>query len=267
MPATIRTPILRLGDDYRDLFGRACMVAESGTPKNDRARPSPRLRRMQWVAVALCTAAIAINYIDRPPLAIGNLKIRAEFDISATTIGALQSAWSLAFAFAQLPVGLMVDRIGARKLLGWSLLLWSGAQAAGGFLLGLSNFLWSRIALGVFESPAFAASVRTVSNWFHPRDRGRPTGVYTLGGDLGRIIGAPLLTMLMLAFGWRMMFIVMGAIGLLGTLGWFVLYRDPDFRKLNAAETAYLTAGAPAKREPVSVANWAQLFRFRSMWG
>ena len=53
----------------------------------------------------MVTFAIAINYIDRSTLAIGNVKIREEFGISATAIGALQSAWSIAFAMAQIPWG------------------------------------------------------------------------------------------------------------------------------------------------------------------
>src|SRR6201991_193847 len=97
---------------------------------------SPRMRRMQWIAIGLATAAIALNYVDRSTLAIGNLKIREEFGINATAIGALQSAWSISFAVAQLPVGLMIDRIGSRRLLGWGLVLWSVAQAAGGLLTG-----------------------------------------------------------------------------------------------------------------------------------
>ncbi len=51
--------------------------------------PSKRLRRMQWIAIVLVTAAIALNYMDRSTLAIGNVKIREEFQISATAIGAL----------------------------------------------------------------------------------------------------------------------------------------------------------------------------------
>ena len=49
---------------------------------------SPRMRRMQWIAIGLATAAIALNYIDRSTLAIGNLTIRQEFGINATAIGA-----------------------------------------------------------------------------------------------------------------------------------------------------------------------------------
>lgn len=229
---------------------------------------SPGLRRAQWIAVVLCTVAIALNYIDRSTLAIGNVLIREDFGITATGIGALQSAWSIAFALAQLPVGLMVDRVGSRKLLGWALVLWSLAQAAGGILGGYMQFLWTRVALGVFESPAFPASVRTVANWFHPKDRGRPTGLYTIGGDLGRIIGTPLLTALMLAFGWRAMFVVMGAVGVVSAGAWVFLYRDPADIKLTDADRQYLAESRIGKpKAVVTVVEWRQLFRYRSMWG
>jgi MFS family permease len=235
---------------------------------NVKSTISPGLRRAQWIAVVLCTVAIALNYIDRSTLAIGNVMIRQDFAISATGIGALQSAWSIAFALAQLPVGLMVDRVGSRKLLGWALVLWSLAQAAGGILGGYMQFLWTRVALGVFESPAFPASVRTVANWFHPKDRGRPTGLYTIGGDLGRIVGTPLLTALMLAFGWRAMFVVMGGIGVLSAGAWVLFYRDPNDVKLTEADRAYLTDSRIGKpKTVVTVREWKRLFGFRSMWG
>ena len=77
--------------------------------------PSPKLRRMQWIAIILVTAAIALNYMDRSTLAIGNLKIREEFGINATAIGALGSAWALTYGIAQLPSGYLLDRIGPKE--------------------------------------------------------------------------------------------------------------------------------------------------------
>jgi MFS family permease len=221
---------------------------------------------MRWLAVALCTLAIALNYIDRSTLAVGNLKIRESFALTAAGIGALQSAWSLTYAFAQLPIGAMVDRIGTRRLVGWALVLWSLAQAAGGLFTGFIGLVISRIALGVFECPAFPGAVRCVSNWFHPRDRGRPTGVYTVGGDLGRLIGMPVMTALMLALGWRGMFVAIGVIGLAGAAGWFALYRDPDLSGLQQADHDYLRFNQTPKRGN-GLQDWTRLFGFRSMWG
>ncbi len=72
-------------------------------------QPSRLMRRLQWAAVVLCAAAIAINYLDRSTIAIAYPEIRKEFDISAAQFGALQSAWSLLYAIAQIPVGLIID--------------------------------------------------------------------------------------------------------------------------------------------------------------
>jgi MFS family permease len=188
---------------------------------------SRRMRRMQWIAIDLVTAAIASNYVDRSTLAVGNVKIRAEFGISATAIGALQSAWSITYAFAQVPIGFLLDRFGPGYLVGVALMLWSLAQAAGGFAGSYGQSLWARVALGLSECPAFPGAVRVTSDWFHVKDRGRPTGVYNSGGSIGPAIAPPLLTALMLAFGWRTMFVVMGVVGVLGSAVWFKLYRDP----------------------------------------
>src|SRR5580698_4602504 len=227
---------------------------------------SPRMRRMQWIAIGLVTAAIALNYLDRSTLAIGNVKIRQEFGISATAIGALQSAWSITYALCQVPIGFFLDRLGPRYLVGVALVLWSIAQAAGGFATSYVQLLWARVALGAAECPAFPAAVRVTSDWFHIKDRGRPTGLYNSGGSIGPFIAPPLLTGLMLAFGWRMMFITMGVVGVLGALVWFKLYRDPAKTELEPQDTEYLATNRAAEGK-VEMRKWGRLFRFRSMWG
>ena len=227
---------------------------------------SPRMRRMQWIAIGLVTAAIALNYLDRSTLAIGNVKIRQEFGISATAIGALQSAWSITYALCQVPIGYFLDRLGPRWLVGVALLLWSLAQAAGGFAVSYVQLLWARVALGAAECPAFPAAVRVTSDWFHVKDRGAPTGLYNSGGSIGPFIAPPLLTGLMLAFGWRTMFITMGLIGVLGAVVWFMLYRDPAKTELAPQDAAYLATNRAAEGK-VELRNWGKLFRFQSMWG
>ncbi len=227
---------------------------------------SKRMRRMQWIAIGLATAAIALNYVDRSTLAIGNVTIRQEFGLNATAIGALQSFWSLTYACFQIPVGFLLDRLGPRYLVGFALVAWSVAQAAGGLAGSYTQLLWARIALGATESPAFPGAVRVTSDWFHIKDRGKPTGVYNSGGSIGPAIAPPLLTALMLGFGWRTMFITMGIAGMLGALVWFKLYRDPAKTELEPQDEAYLAENRAAEA-PVELRNWGRLFRFRSMWG
>ena len=228
---------------------------------------STLLKRMQWTAVILCAAAIAINYLDRSTIAIANPQIRAEFHMSAAQFGALQSAWSLAYALAQIPVGLLIDRFGPGILLGISMILWSIAVAAGGLVANYTRLFIARAILGVSESPAYPTAVRVTSDWFHVRDRGVPTGVFNMGSNIGIAIGPPLLTVLMLLAGWRWMFIIMGIIGIGASVLWFWLYRDPRKAALGSADTAYIEANKSRRSgAPITARQWGRLFRFRTTW-
>src|SRR5580700_3159057 len=227
--------------------------------------PSPRLRRMQWIAIILVTAAIALNYMDRSTLAIGNLKIRDEFGISATAIGALGSAWALTYGLAQLPSGYLLDRVGPKLLVGLSMIVWSLFQAAGGLAGSYFQLMLSRIGLGATEAPCFPSATRSVSDWFDVKHRGTPSGVYTSGAYIGPTLAPPILTGLMLAFNWRVMFIVMGLAGIVGAAVWFLIYRDPRSQVLEPQDAEYLRANREAKSS-VTLREWTSLFRFRAMW-
>ncbi len=228
---------------------------------------SRRMQQLQWLAIGLCTAAIAVNYLDRATIAIANVKIREEFGLSATAMGALQSAWSICFAFAQIPTGFLVDRLGPHKLLGAALVLWSLAQTLGGLAVSYVQLLWARGVLGAFEAPAYPTSARVTANWFRTEHRGAPTGVFNTGASIGQAIAPPLLTALMLAFGWRQMFIVVGLIGVLFGVAWFIWYRDPERAKLPADGIAYLAPNASDRTSRVTGRQWLHLFRFRTTWG
>ncbi len=227
--------------------------------------PSRQLRRMQWVAIILVTAAIALNYMDRSTLAIGNLKIRQEFGLSATAIGGLGSAWALTYGLAQLPSGYLLDRIGPKVLVGAAMVAWSLCQAAGGLAGSYLQLMLSRIGLGATEAPCFPSATRSVSDWFDVKDRGTPSGVYTSGAYIGPTLAPPILTGLMLAFNWRVMFIVMGLSGVVAAGLWFAVYRDPRVQVLSPQDEAYLRPNREARSE-VSLRQWSSLFRFRAMW-
>jgi sugar phosphate permease len=227
--------------------------------------PSRQLRRMQWIAIILVTAAIALNYMDRSTLAIGNLKIRQEFGISATAIGALGSAWALTYGIAQLPSGYLLDRVGPKYLVGVAMVLWSLCQAAGGIASTYFLLMLSRIGLGATEAPCFPSATRSVSDWFAVKDRGTPSGVYTSGAYIGSTLAPPILTGLMLAFDWRVMFIVMGLAGVAAAGLWLWIYRDPRAQVLQPQDEEYLRANREAK-SAVSLRQWSSLFRFRAMW-
>ena len=108
---------------------------------------------------------------------------------------------------------------------------------------------------------------RVVSNWYHIRERGLPTGIFNSSSSLGPALAPPLLTALMAAFGWRRMFFIMGALGLIAAVVWYIFYRDPQHAGLSEADLQSLRADEPPSSGDVALAQWLRLFRHQTTWG
>jgi sugar phosphate permease len=231
------------------------------------ATPS-RIRRTQTLALVMLVVCGVVNYLDRATLAVANEYIRADLGLSLGQMGLLLSAFSWSYALCQLPVGALVDKVGPRWLLGIGLVVWSLAQAAGGFAATFGWFVIARIALGIGEAPQFPSAARVVSNWFPLRARGVPTGVYNSASPLGVALAPLVLPPLIAATSWHWAFYVTGALGIVAAIMWVTFYRDPVHERMSAEERAYLELGEVREAAPkTSFATWSALFRHRVTWG
>jgi sugar phosphate permease len=233
-----------------------------------RPRPTRRIARIQIVAVSILCVAGIINYIDRGSLAIANTTIRTDLGLSATRMGILLSAFSMSYAISQLPVGVLLDRFGERRVLGAGMFLWSLTQTATGLIRGFASFLVARIGLAAGESPFVVSAVKTVNDWFDVCDRATPMGIVNGATIMGQAIAPPILTVTMLTFGWRGMFMLIGVPGLMLSVIWYAFYRDRKDVSLNHAEESYFAAsGLPGHHSRTSFKQWLGLFRLRTVWG
>ena len=229
---------------------------------------SQKLKRIQIAALTLLVISGLVNYLDRSTLSIANHSITTEMGLTASQMGLLLSAFSLPYAFAQLPMGVLLDRFGARVMLGLGMFLWSIAQLAGGFVQTLHQFFVARLLLGIGEAPQFPAGAKVFSDWYALKERGRPTGIFVASSTIAPALAPPLLTALMLTFGWRGMFIVMGGLGIATAIGWYLVYRDRRDVPLEPAEIAHLEGSDSGHDERrMSAAEWRGLFRQRTTWG
>jgi MFS family permease len=220
--------------------------------------PPHGLRRHQTITLSLLFLAGVVNFLDRSSLSIANSTVRAEMHLSATEMGWLLSAFSLAYGLAQLPLIGLLDRAGTRSVLGGGLILWSVAQMLTGLVRGLPTFLLLRVFLGVGEAPFYPSGIRSVREWFTSATRGRATALMNSSQTLGLAVAPPALTWIMLRLGWRAMFIVLGASGLVVAVAWIALHRarrDTEFREVEPPSPA-----APK-------AAWMALIRQRTTWG
>jgi MFS family permease len=154
-------------------------------------------------------------------------------------------------------------------MLGLGLFVWSVAQVAGGFIQTLNHFLAARVVLGIAEAPLFPGGAKVVNEWFAVRERGGPTGIFISSATIAPMIAPPLLTVLMISFGWRTMFVIMGILGVLVALGWYMFYRNREGVALAKSEVDYLNDGANLQERPagLSFSEWGSLFKLRNTWG
>lgn len=224
---------------------------------------SPAARRRRTMAVVLLVVAGCVNYFDRSAVAIGNPAIRASLHLSYGQMGVLLSAFAWAYGLAQLPAGALIGRYGPRRVLGYGLVLWSLAQIGAGFVTGLGQFVVARLALGLGESPMYIGGTRVCADWFALRERALPISLFNASSALAPALAPPLLTLLMLAFGWRGMFLVAGLAGLVVALAWALLYRAPPEAEVTPEDIALIQAGDRLDTPPGGLL-W--LLRFRTTW-
>jgi MFS family permease len=208
-----------------------------------------------------------VNYFDRAALAVGNPEIREQLGLSYSEMGLLLSAFAWSYGLAQIPAGLLVDRFGPRRTLGFGMILWSFAQLAAGGVTSLNQFLGARIALGLGESPMYIGGTSVCAAWFPLKRRALPIAIFNSSSALAPALAPPLLTLLMLAYGWRVMFIIAGLAGLVVAVLWTLLYRSPNDADVPAADIAEIHRDDGAAIEHVGWSQVVWLLRFRTTWG
>ena len=205
---------------------------------------APRATRARLGILALISFATLLNYLDRAVMGVAAPSMVQELEISPEVMGLLFSAFSWTYAAAQIPGGMLLDRLGTRITYAGSLMLWSIATLLHGLVGNVAMLFGVRLALGVAEAPCFPCNSRILSTWFPQNERARANSVYAVGQYAGLAFFSPVLFFIVGAYGWRALFIIAGGIGIAFALAMHAAYRDPQHSKrANAAEIALIRAG------------------------
>jgi ACS family D-galactonate transporter-like MFS transporter len=212
----------------------------------------------RWVVLVLLATGTMINYLDRTVLGIAAPGLSKDFGMSPALMGVLLSAFSWAYAAGQIPGGILLDRFGNRLTYFFAVTFWSLFTLFHGFVTNLYGLLGLRLGLGVSEAPCFPTNNGVVTVWFPQRERARATAIYTVGEYLGLACFGPALFWIASHFGWRSMFVAVGAAGILFGVVWWRLYQDPS---TDAAQVPLVHAA------PFSWRQVRQILRIRQIWG
>jgi len=182
-------------------------------------------RDMQWYFVALVTAAIAISYFDRQTLPVAISAIQRTILLNDQQFSWLQFAFLIPYALLYAAGGRMLDIVGTRRGFILIMLWWSGACALHGLAMNFGFLLVARCLLGMGEGGAFPAATRVVAEWIPPHQRSTAMGIINAGTAVGSVLAPPLIGIILLTAGWRMVFFAAGAIGFAWVIWWSVVYR------------------------------------------
>jgi ACS family D-galactonate transporter-like MFS transporter len=197
----------------------------------------------RFFILALLTLGTLINYLDRTVISVAAPLMTQELGLTAVAMGVVFSSFSWTYAAAQIPGGILLDRIGVRLTYFLSVTIWSGFTLLQGLTTNLWTLIACRMGLGIAEAPAFPSNSRVLGTWFPQAERATATGVYSVGQYFGLAFMSPLLFWIAGTFGWRALLIIVGSIGILFGVVWYAFYRDPHESRANQAELDYIVAG------------------------
>ncbi|MDB5671392.1 MAG: transporter, family, D-galactonate transporter [Alphaproteobacteria bacterium] len=240
---------------------------DSIAPASDAAASAgARRTKVRLIILALISFATLLNYLDRAVMGVAAPAMTGELHLSPVTMGIIFSAFSWTYAFAQIPGGMLLDRLGTRLTYGLSLAFWSIFTLLHGLVANVSTLIALRLGLGAAEAPCYPSNSRVLSTWFPQQERARANSVYAVGQYVGLAFFSPLLFWIVGAWGWRSLFVISGTIGVAYAGIWYAAYREPqDSRLVNRAELDHIAAGGGLAHEGAKLAfSWANVRKLLS---
>ncbi len=176
----------------------------------------------RWSIVGLLFTASLINYFDRATISFALPLISTELHLGPEAKGLLLSAFFWSYALLQIPMGVLADRVNLRWLYAAAFALWSVSQGLMGLATGLGTLILFRMLLGVGEAIYLPGGSKIVSLLFRPAERGLPCGLFDAGTRTGLVIEGVLVPWMLIHYGWRASFSIVGFAALLWLVPWFL---------------------------------------------
>jgi MFS transporter, ACS family, hexuronate transporter len=182
---------------------------------------------MRWLMIFFAFFATVINYLDRQTLSVVAPILKTEFSMNDETYGLIISAFMLAYTIMNGISGPLIDRIGTKLGYGLCMFWWSTAGILHAFSIGPLSLGLSRFLLGMGEAGNWPAAVKLVSEWFPAKERALASGIFNSGSAIGAVIAPPLVAWLVLQWSWPSAFLVVGGLGYIWLIGWWITYATP----------------------------------------
>ncbi|MEY4263287.1 MAG: hypothetical protein RLY88_995 [Actinomycetota bacterium] len=150
--------------------------------------------------------AYLVAVTNRSSMGIATLAASERFDVTAAALSTLAVVQLIAYAGLQIPVGILLDRFGARKLLIVGALLMSAGQLIVAFSESLTPAVIGRLLVGAGDAFVFISMIRLINGWYVGKQATRMQGLLTNVGQLGQAVSAIPFAFVLVHLGWSMSF-------------------------------------------------------------
>ena len=188
--------------------------------------PETRSKRQRWVIVAGLFFFLAINFADKALIGLAAEPIMRELGLTHTQFGRIAASFFTFFSISALLVGLLANRVKARWLLLAMAITWSISQVPLLVFATPLTLIVSRVLLGASEGPAYPVAVHALYKWFPDHERAVPSAVLTIGASFGAGLIAPVITGVIVHFGWHAAFVMLAVAGMIWSGIWLRIGKE-----------------------------------------
>ena len=235
-----------------------------------------RRSHVRWNLIFWLFTLSAVAFLDRVNISIAGGSLASAYHLSNVQLGWVFSAFLAGYALFQTPGGRLADRLGPRRVLAGGVIWWGvftalTASVPSKITGALWLFVTARFLLGAGEAVMYPASNQFVARWIPVQERGVANGWIFAGVGAGAGLSPPLITYIMLHYGWRTSFWICALIGLIAGLVWFIVARDDpeQHRRVSESELEFIREGLSAgklanKNQPL--VPWSSILKSREVW-
>jgi MFS family permease len=230
---------------------------------------SSNMGKRRYVALLLFFN-LFINYMNRTNLSVAAPTIARELKWGPETVGLVFSSFMWTYCLCLIPWGLLSDRIGARRVNAYSVMIWSIGAMLTGAVTSFATMLPAQLVLGIGESASLPTAGKVVRQWFPPDERGLATAIFNAGTFAGPAVSAPVAAWLVLHLGWRLAFVIIGSLGFLWLLFWVKLFQPPaECSWLSESEKRYIVSATNSRTSTATRMEGvlSKVLRQQTVWG
>jgi len=233
--------------------------------------------RLRWVLILWVFVMSSIAYLDRVNISIAGQEVQKTYGLTDVQLGWIFSSFVIAYALFQAPGGRLADLFGPRLVITLGVIWWGvftalTAMVPASWSLALVALVAVRFLLGAGEAVVYPASNRLVANWIPTEERGIANGLIFAGVGAGAGITPPLITYIMVNYGWQWSFYTCALIGFVAGAVWHWLARDTPEQHpwITEEERQHIEAGLTAsvrELEERITLPWRRILAHRHILG